>query len=136
MTAEEVAMNFIDAINRHNVDDLYDLMTEDHLFIDGMGDTDQGRDNMKTGWMGYFTMVPDFLIEVSETIVADNTVALFGMASGTYTSDGTIKPENYWKTPAAWHAVVSSEKVKEWQVFADNEPIRQIMRRETKSYND
>jgi hypothetical protein len=36
---------------------------------------------------------------------------------------------NFWKTPAAWRAVIKEGKVAVWQVYADNEPIRAIMRK-------
>jgi hypothetical protein len=37
--------------------------------------------------------------------------------------------QNYWKTPAAWRAVVKDGRISIWQVYADNEPIRAIMRK-------
>ena len=86
---------------------------------------------MKEAWINYFNIVPDYLISVSEVFVSENTVVLLGKASGTYTADGVIKPENFWETPAAWRAVVSGEQISEWQIFADLEPIREIMRRES-----
>ena len=42
--------------------------------------------------------------------------AIFGSAQGTFSKDGSLPKENFWKTPALW------------QVYADNEPIRAIMR--------
>jgi len=32
-------------------------------------------------------------------------------------------------------AVISGERIREWQVFADLEPLREIMRRESASNN-
>ncbi len=37
--------------------------------------------------------------------------------------------ENSWTMPAAWRAVVKDGKIALWQIFADNEPIRAIMRK-------
>jgi SnoaL-like domain len=37
--------------------------------------------------------------------------------------------QNFWKTPAAWRAVVKDGRISIWQVYADNEPIRAIMRK-------
>lgn len=126
----KIVNQFANAINQHSVDALDHLMSDDHTFIDGMGTVVRDREQMKTGWSGYFNMVPDYKVDIFEVFVSGNTVALLGEASGTYTSDGRLKPENFWKIPAAWRAVVSDNKIKEWQVYADNEPIRQIMRRE------
>jgi hypothetical protein len=39
-----------------------------------------------------------------------------------------MKPADGWQTPAAWHAVVRDGLIAEWQVYADNKPIRQRMR--------
>ena len=130
MNAEDVARQFVDAINKHSVSAIYELMAEDHHFIDGLGEELEGRVPMKHGWRGYFAMVPDYLIKVNETFHNGSTVVFLGTASGTYKSSVTRKPENYWEVPAAWKAVVAGEKVKVWQIFADNEPIRKIMRRE------
>ena len=33
-----------------------------------------------------------------------------------------------WQTPAAWKARIRGPLVAEWRVYADNEPIRAIMR--------
>jgi hypothetical protein len=56
-------------------------------------------------------------------------VAVFGSAQGTFSKDGQIRKEDFWKTPAAWLAMVKDGKIALWQVFADNEPIRAIMRK-------
>ncbi|MBN1212967.1 MAG: nuclear transport factor 2 family protein [candidate division Zixibacteria bacterium] len=130
MNAILTARRFVDAINDHDIDALYELMAGGHRFIDGMGMEVAGREAMKRGWIGYFKIVPDYLIEIVETFDDADTVVFLGWASGTYTGDGTLKKENFWKTPAAWRAVVEDGKVTEWQVYADNEPIRQMMRRE------
>jgi hypothetical protein len=42
---------------------------------------------------------------------------------------GKMDKQNFWKMPAAWRAVVKDGKVALWQVYADNEPIRAIMRK-------
>ena len=82
---------------------------------------------MKKGWQGYFSMVPDYTIAVDETFAGGSVVVMLGAAQGTYSSGGSLKPENRWQTPAAWRAVVRGSLIAEWRVYADNEPIRQIM---------
>ena len=130
MSVQEIADQFIEAINRQDVAAICELMTEDHRFIDSEDQIFDGRERMKTGWADYFKIVPDYRIEVSETFVSGNTVVFLGHGFGTYTSDGNLKPENHWQTPGAWKAVIAGEKVRLWQVFADNEPIRKIIRAE------
>jgi hypothetical protein len=75
-------------------------------------------------------MVPDYKIEVEEVFGSGHIVVLLGKASGTYSSDGNLKTGNHWEVPAAWRAEVAGDKIRQWQVYADNEPIRQIIRRE------
>ena len=51
------------------------------------------------------------------------------LAQETLAADGEIKKENFWKMPAAWRAVVRDSKIAVWQVYADNEPARAVMRK-------
>jgi uncharacterized protein (TIGR02246 family) len=128
-SAEVVARAFVDAINRQDVEGLAGLMTPGHRFVDSLGGVTEGREKMRAGWVGYFKMVPDYSIVVEETYVAGPIVVMLGMAGGTYTTDGELKAENRWETPAAWKAVVEGGLVAEWRVYADNEPMRELMRR-------
>jgi len=127
MNIEDIANQFIEAINDHDVDSLCGLMTEDHTFIDSGGDVYKGIENMRRAWSDYFKMFPDYTIDAPEFVVSGDTIVLLGKASGTCSVDGTMKAENRWEIPAAWKAVVADDKVKLWQVFADNAPIMEIM---------
>ena len=121
---------FIACINRQDVDGLCRLMTADHLFVDGLGQEVRGREAMRAGWPTYFGMVPDFQITITDCVEHGPVTAMFGRAGGTYAPGGRISLENRWDTPAAWKAVVRDALVAEWRVFADNEPIRRLMRTE------
>jgi uncharacterized protein (TIGR02246 family) len=129
MTAREVVVAFVEAINRGDVEGIAGLMARDHLFIDSLGKDVRGQKAMRQARVGYFKIVPDCKIEVEETVVNGQTVILLAHAGGTYSSDGTLDRANRWRVPAAWRAVVEEDRVAVWQVFADNEPIRRIMRR-------
>jgi ketosteroid isomerase-like protein/thiol-disulfide isomerase/thioredoxin len=129
---ESVARAFADAISRQNTDDLAALMTEDHVFIDSLGNRVQGREAMRKAWIGYFGMVPDYTITIHETCSADGTIVMVGTAQGTLAVDGQILPENFWQTPAAWRAEIRGAQVSSWQVYADNEPIRRLLAHKTK----
>jgi hypothetical protein len=50
-SAVEAALKFLDGINQH-VDKLAGCMTEDHVFIDSLGHTVNGREKMRAGWRG------------------------------------------------------------------------------------
>ncbi len=125
--AEPVAEAFIRAINRQDVDALAELMTEQHRFIDSMGKVYEGREAMRQGWAKYFQMVPDYTVAVDETLCDGPVVVMLGVAEGTYTPHGQLKPENHWTTPTAFRAFIEDGKVAEWRVYCDNEPIRQRM---------
>jgi uncharacterized protein (TIGR02246 family) len=128
-SAESVAQAFVRAINRQDVEALAELMTEGHRFIDSLGTVVVGRETMRAGWAGYFRMVPDYSIAVEETFCDGPVVVMLGVAQGTYAPDGQLREENRWKTPAAFRAFVEDGKVAEWRVYADNEPMRRLMRK-------
>jgi hypothetical protein len=91
-----VAHAFADAVNRRSLDDLADLMTEDHVFADSLGNEVVGRDAMRHGWSSYWSMFPDYSIRVAETLNVGSVVVLVGTAQGTYAVDGRLLPENRW----------------------------------------
>jgi uncharacterized protein (TIGR02246 family) len=128
-SAKHIAHAFADAINHQSVEGIADLMTEDHVFVDSLGSRIAGKERMKVGWEGYFRMVPDYTIAIEETFVDGKEVVMLGTAQGTYSTDGVLRPENKWSTPAAWRALIRGSLVAEWRIYADNEPIRQIMAR-------
>jgi ketosteroid isomerase-like protein len=128
-SAEGVARAFVRAINRQDVSGLAALMAPEHRFVDSMGTVVEGREAMLAGWAGYFRMVPDYSIAAEETLCDGSVVVMLGVAQGTYSPDGRLCAENRWQTPAALRAFVEDGLVAEWRVFADNEPIRQKMRK-------
>jgi ketosteroid isomerase-like protein len=127
--AIQVVLKFEALINGRNADAIVALMTGDAEFIDSLGNSLRGGENLRSAWAAYFKMVPDYSISHSEIFADGNTVAVFGSAQGTFTKDGQLTKENIWKTPAAWRAVVKDSKIAVWHVYADNEPIRAIMRK-------
>lgn len=127
--AINVVLKFEQLINSRDAAAVCSLLTGDSVFVDSMGNRIAGAAKMRPAWEGYFKMVPDYTISHSEIFANGNTVAVFGSAQGTFSKDGQIRKEDFWKTPAAWQAVVKDGKIALWQVFADNEPIRAIMRR-------
>jgi len=128
-TAQAVAESFVRAINRQDADGLAALMTEEHCFIDSLGNAVTGREAMRAAWKSYFSMVPDYTVAVEESFCDGPIMVLLGEARGTYAGNGELRAENGWKTPAAWRAFVEDGKVSEWRVYADNEPIRRLMAR-------
>ncbi len=122
MHPEEVFKLFVTAINRHDLQALIALMAPGHIFIDSLGRRVEGAKSMEAGWRGYFAMCPDYCIRTDNVITKDNVVLAEGEAAGSI--DNT-----HWKTPAAWKAVIREGKIAEWQVFADNKPVYEILAR-------
>jgi ketosteroid isomerase-like protein len=131
MTDNAIAtvLKFEQLINTRSADQVCSLLTDDSVFIDSLGNRMEGIARLRAAWAGYFKMVPDYTISHEEIFSDGETVAMFGSAQGTFTRDGQFNTENLWNTPAAWKAIVKNGKIALWQVFADNEPIRAIMRK-------
>ena len=123
----DAVLAFMDRINAADVEGLCALMTEDHLFVDGLGNRVHGREAMRKGWAGYFRMFPDYRVSHEEIFSHGDVVAAFGTAEGTYAVDGKLLKENHWSVPAAWRAVVHNGLIAEWQVYADNQAARKIL---------
>jgi ketosteroid isomerase-like protein len=118
----ETFQGFVDAINRHDVDALIDLMHPRHLFVDSLGNRVDGAARMQAGWRGYFNMCPDYWIRIDHAASESGIVFAVGEAGGTI--DGVA-----WRTPAAWKAAILEGRVQEWRVFADNKPVYEILAR-------
>jgi ketosteroid isomerase-like protein len=123
----KVVEAFIGAINRHDLSELSNLMTEDHTFVDPAGRSISGRENMLAGWKGYFQMFPDYKIEVEKWLADQDVVAVFGSAAGTFNGKRGLVPANRIAMPAAWRGVVVDGKIKLWQVYADWKEACKIM---------
>jgi uncharacterized protein (TIGR02246 family) len=131
MSPVEIVLQFLERINERDVDRLAELMTEDHLFVDSLGQSVRGREPMRAAWRGYYAMCPDYTVVHDEVFQNGNRVVVLGTAGGTIAVDGARPAENQWRTPVAWLAVVESGLVKEWRVYADNKPVHDILARET-----
>ena len=125
----KIVIDFIESINSANIDRLYDLMSNDHEFIDSRGNSMVGNDNMKKAWAGYFDLFPDYKIEITDTLQNDSIIVLLGYASGSYKTITKNGDNNHWRVPASWKAKVVDKKIKLWQVYADNSVVIEIINR-------
>lgn len=76
---KQIVLDFITNINEHHVDGLVRLMTHDHKFIDAHGEEFQGREIMRNAWIRYFTLFPDYTIEIKQIIEAKDIIGIFGL---------------------------------------------------------
>jgi ketosteroid isomerase-like protein len=72
----KIVLDFIESINSANIDSLYDLMSNDHEFIDSRGNCMVGNDNMKKAWTGYFDLFPDYKVEIKDTLQNDSNSSI------------------------------------------------------------
>jgi ketosteroid isomerase-like protein len=127
MSPTDTVLHFLEGINQHNADKLAELMTENHVFIDSLGNAVNGREKMRLGWRSYYAFCPDYWVSHEEIFAEGHRVAIFGAAGGTIFADGKVIAENKWRTSAAWLAVVENGLVRKWQVYADNKPVYDII---------
>ena len=116
----ETFNQFVTAINDHDVKALAALMSAEHVFVDSLGNRVEGAALMQAGWGGYFTMCPDYWIRIDTLLSEGGTVMAAGEAGGTIDNAA-------WRTSAAWRSVIRDGQVLEWQVFADNKPVYEIL---------
>jgi ketosteroid isomerase-like protein len=123
------ALEFIGAINEHNVTKIANLMASDHKFIDSQGGEFQGKETMVESWKGYFALFPDYRIDIEDVTEKGSLVCLFGYASATFTN-GVTNESHSWRIPAAWKANIEDDLIKLWQVYADNSVVISIVKGE------
>ena len=119
--------SFIEAINKHNIEEIYSLMAEDFFFVDAWANEVHGREDMKNSWSGYFEWFPDYLIEAVDLLECKNIISVFGFAGGTYLGEKTQDKKNRWRLPAAWKVKAKNGKIKYWQVYCDSKIPFDIM---------
>src|SRR5262245_59368181 len=113
---------FIGCINAHDPEGIVALCTADHLLIDSLGSQLSGRERLEQAWAGYFSLFPDYRIDVESAVSQNAVVLACGFASATHAAS-----KKSWRIPAAWHAIVKDGRIAEWQVYADNKPVYELL---------
>lgn len=120
---KKVVLQFIEALNNADIEEIANLMSEDHVFIDSGDGRYTGKETMKQGWIVYFNMFPDYKIEPIDITEKDSTIGVFGYASGSYKGN----KNKHFRIPASWKAVVENGKIKSWQVYCEMKDIERIV---------
>ncbi|MBK9331207.1 MAG: Type 1 glutamine amidotransferase-like domain-containing protein [Ignavibacteria bacterium] len=123
----DTVISYVNKINHHDIDGLAEFMSDDHIFIDSLGMVIKGKKEMINAWKIFLKWFPNYEIQVSNTLLTDDTVGLFGFAVGTFDSEDPVHHDKF-KIPAAWRAKVRDNRVTEWQAIADNEAVRDIIK--------
>ena len=125
----KVILDFVDAINQADLDKMVELMADDHVFVNSRDNKSTGKDNLKQAWMFYFDLFPDYNIEITGMLQKKSLFCMYGYASGTYKNLKNENDTNHWRIPAAWTAIIKNNRVKYWQVYADNGVVLDIVNR-------
>jgi peptidase E/ketosteroid isomerase-like protein len=131
----KVVAEYIKRINEHDIDAMLELTNENAAFIDSMGINTSGKNNIRSAWDVLLTFFPDYTVRVKDIISKNGMVAVFGTAKGTLATDGRILDENKFEIPASWTAIVEGGKIQKWRVYADNEPVRKLIKKYEKNFN-
>jgi ketosteroid isomerase-like protein len=117
----DIALQFVEHINRQDLDGLVELMSEGHTFIDLAGDVHRGRETMQEGWAQYFSMCPQYMIHVSEVYLSDLDVILIGRTTGSHVQ----QPRHIEiQDTLIWVASIENDRVAEWKLYYDNDQNR------------
>jgi ketosteroid isomerase-like protein len=122
-----IVMRFVKAINDHAVNDIVNVMSEDHIFIDAMDNKSVGKNGMKEGWEEYYKLFPDYHIEISDITENESVIGLFGYVNATYKNMTNELNSNFWRTPVSWKAIVENNKIKHWQVYCDYTALLKVV---------
>ena len=108
--SKQVVLLFNENINKHDLDALAAMMTEDHTFVDRDGNITQPKSSTVRAWKEFFEMFPDYRNTFTRVEALNDRVAVLGYA--------------YWSRenahdPAIWTAAIAGGKVREWRIHHD-----------------
>lgn len=109
-------------INAHDPKGIVALCAADHSFVDSLGSRLSGSEQLEQAWASYFSLFPDYRIEVEAAVSEGALVLACGFASATHATS-----RKAWRIPAAWRAIVRDAGMVEWQVYADNKPVYELL---------
>jgi ketosteroid isomerase-like protein len=106
-----VATEFNDHVNEANLRALASLMSEDHRFIDSLGNMVSGKPACIAAWNGFFKAFPGYRNTFERFHEVDHTVVITGFSHC---------PNHMELTgPAIWTATVVADRLTEWRAFED-----------------
>ena len=123
-TAEAIATldEFVRRINAYDPKGIVSFCTADRIFIDSLGSQVSGRERLEQAWAGYFSLFPDYRIDLEAAASRNEIVLACGFASATHAAS-----KKTWRIPGAWRAIVRDCQIAEWQVYADNKPVYELL---------
>jgi ketosteroid isomerase-like protein len=128
MTGEspiDIAIKFVERINRGDLPGLLELMAHDYTFIAIDGTLDlTGKLQAEAGWRGYFELCPEYMIHLCEVHQTPELVALVGRTTGSHLRLQRIEE---FRETLIWTAQVRGGLVAEWRIYNDTPEIRDVL---------
>jgi ketosteroid isomerase-like protein len=123
LTGKDTVLDFIGAINAHDVPRIVSLCSPEHEFVDAHGNV-VAYEGLLESWRGYFTLMPEYRIEVEDMVGDGACIAVFGAAAGRLAAAHGARG---WRRPAAWRARVAGRRIRLWQVYVDTKIVFDAM---------
>lgn len=125
MTLKKEVFNvFIKAINARDIITMKGYMADNHVFeIANLKSTN--KIDAEDRWSAFFTLFPDYSIEISSSGEIDHKIVAFCIISGSL--NGTGKFEDSFSFNAALRADIENGKIAAWQIFADDRIMSNLM---------
>lgn len=111
LTPASAAAEFNEHINAANLRALASLVSEDHRFIDTVGNMVVGKPACIAAWSAFFAAFPGYRNTLEKFYELDNLVTITGF------SECPNHPE--LSGPAIWTATVMAGRLTEWRVYQD-----------------
>ena len=122
---KDVTLAYVEALNRHDMNALSDIITFDHKFVDLDGEVRRNRTSVMSGWEAFFRMSPTYGVHIWDILSADDSVLLTGRATS---KDNSMTRSEEFDRKLLFRSKVRGGKVAEWVVMKDTPNNRRKLR--------
>jgi hypothetical protein len=116
-----VAIGFVDAVNRGDVEALGALMSDDHRLVVFDEEPVVGRADNVAGWRGYLAAFPEYVIYPHRVGQREGWVGIVGHTTGSHLG---LPDEQEAALTMMWLAHVSDGLMDVWQLVEDSDDNR------------
>lgn len=116
MDALRIITDFIDRINHKDIEGVVTLLSDNHTFIDGEGQTKTDYERIANGWRDYLNSHKNYKIYIRQIFELEDSTAVIGHTTG---SDLALSDEvEFHSKGVIWLAKVAKGKISHWQIFS------------------
>jgi hypothetical protein len=117
----DIGFKFVESINRKDIDRLSKLMTNEHTFIDGYGESYVGKDTMIKEWKDYFQSFPEYMIHLCECFKNGHSIIFVGRNTGSHLKN--LRNEEFKETLIGV-VEIKNGLVDKWIIYDDTTDMR------------